>query len=68
MKLRLIQSYRFPNCWSLESMDDPTETVMIFVDKIDPIGSFSEHSAREWAREHGHEIADEYRQPKVVVR
>jgi hypothetical protein len=67
IRVRLIQSFRFPNCRSLEEMDEGNY-VRIFIDRLDPIGSFAEHNARKWAAEQGHVIADEYRQPEVVVR
>jgi hypothetical protein len=60
-RLRLIQSFRYPNVWSLESIDDGGSLIQIFIDRLDPIGSFAEHNARTWAAEKGHVIADECR-------
>jgi hypothetical protein len=53
--VELVQSYRWTNVWSLRSMDTD-ETIQLFVDKIDPMGSWAEERARTYAEENNLDI------------
>jgi hypothetical protein len=65
--LRLIQSWRFPNVWSLES-DDPTFEVAIFRDTLIANGAIAAEGAVTWAREHGHRITEIGYEPDREIR
>ena len=55
MNVRLVQSGRFPNLWSLIGVDDPN-AVWMFRDPIFVNGAMSAENAVVYARENGHTI------------
>lgn len=59
--LILMQAWRFPNVWTLRDPDAPDDIVQVFIDRLDPHGSFSEAAARQWAAERGYSITETLR-------
>jgi len=55
MNVRLVQSGRFPNMWSLIAVDDPN-AVWMFRDPIFVNGAMAAENAVVYARENGHTI------------
>jgi hypothetical protein len=56
MDIMIVQSYRFPNCFSARPEADGEDTLQVFVDKMDPAGSFAAVSAQKWAEDNDHVI------------
>lgn len=56
MDLMIVQSYRFPNCFTARPEADGETVERVFVDKLDPMGSFAAENAMLWAEQHGHAI------------
>jgi hypothetical protein len=66
MDLQVVQAFRFPNVFTARPVDDYEKIENMFIDKMDPAGSFAADALLRWAKENGHRIMVVHLQPKYM--